>query len=70
MLSDPQNKSSINKIESAMFVACLDSCLPGLNSESPVTSNDLCIASTRSLHGNGSANSSCNRWFDQITQVY
>ena len=64
-LSDPQNKSNIDIIESAMFVVCLDSPLPEINS----VTNDLCIASTRSLHGNGSANSSCNRWFDQTNQV-
>ena len=66
---DPQNKSSIDAIESAMFIFCLDSSLPGVNYQSPATTDDLSIASARSLHGNGSAESSCNRWFDQTNQV-
>lgn len=52
-----------------MFVFCLDSPLPGVNTQSSPTANDLSTASARALHGNGSANSSCNRWFDQTNQV-
>ena len=52
-----------------MFMFCLDSPLPGVNPQSSVTAKDLSIASERSLHGNGSPNSSCNRWFDQTNQV-
>ena len=52
-----------------MFMFCLDSSLPGVNPLSSVTAKDLSIASERSLHGNGSASSSCNRWFDQTNQV-
>ena len=67
--TDPQNKSNIDLIESAIFVFCLDTPLPGVNSQKPPTAGDLTIASARALHGSGSAYSSCNRWFDHTNQV-
>ena len=60
---DAVNKNSLDMIERAQFLLCLD---PGITHDG---SNALNVASNRGLHGNGTADSSCNRWFDHTIQV-
>ena len=53
-------------IERAQFIACLDPAYP---IKSPDFAEQLGFMSNRGLHGNGSNECSCNRWFDQAIQV-
>ena len=63
------NKNNIDVIERGQFLLCLDPSHPGVVVHSDERADALSIVSSRSLHGNGTADSSCNRWFDQGIQV-
>ena len=69
MTTDPVNKATLDVIERAQFVLCLDPPHPGIDPKSPVTAEELGIMSNRGLHGDGSKYCSCNRWFDHAIQV-
>ncbi|XP_065916399.1 carnitine O-acetyltransferase-like isoform X2 [Dysidea avara] len=64
LMIDAVNKNSLDMIERAQFLLCLD---PGITHDG---SNALNVASNRGLHGNGTADSSCNRWFDHTIQIF
>ena len=64
---DPDNTSSLHDIQTAMFTVCLDKAhpqIPGISS--PFRDPH---AESRCLHGNGTQQNSCNRWFDSSIQV-
>ena len=54
-------------IERAQYVFCLDPSLPGVAGHS--VERAMSVASSRNFHGNGTADSSCNRWFDHGIHV-
>lgn len=64
---DAVNKNNLDVIERAQFVLCLDPPHPGISENA---ANVLNIVSNRSLHGNGTADSGCNRWYDHTIQVH
>jgi len=66
---DPMNKATLDIIERAQFILHLDPAHPGVDPESPVTAKQLGIVSNRFIHGNSSAECSCNRWYDHGIQV-
>jgi len=63
LVLDPVNKNSLDVIERAQFVLCLDPSHPG------ITHDALSAVSNRSLHGNGTTDCGCNRWYDHTIQV-
>lgn len=63
------NKATLDVIERAQYVMSLDPPHPGIDPNSPITPEELGIMSNRGLHGNGSTECSCNRWFDHAVQV-
>ena len=68
--ADPVNTSSLRDIETAMFTVCLDKTHPQLPSVStPFRDPHAEIIAGRVLHGNGTQQNSCNRWFDSAVQV-
>lgn len=67
-ITDPVNKNSLDVIERAQCVFCLDPSLPGMVTHSS-DERAMSIASSRNFHGNGTADSSCNRWFDHGLHV-
>ncbi len=69
---DPVNRSSLDVIETAQGVYCLDKALP--SEESPNQSlkywdEHKTMLANRYLHGSGSSQHSCNRFFDAAIQV-
>ena len=70
MTVDPVNKITLDVIERAQFVLCLDPAHPGMEIKSSVTAEQLGIMSNSGLHGNGSKYYSCNRWFDHAIEVH
>ena len=69
MTVDTVNKITLDVIERAQFMLCLDPAHPGIDIKPPVTAEQLGIMSNRDLHGNGSKYCSCNRWFDHAIEV-
>ncbi|XP_065916864.1 carnitine O-acetyltransferase-like isoform X2 [Dysidea avara] len=70
LMKDAVNKNNIDVIERGQFLLCLDPSHPGVVVHSDERADALSIVSSRSLHGNGTADSSCNRWFDQGIQAF
>ncbi len=71
---DPVNACSLQTIESAQRVFCLDHAFPAAPPPSDGSSTQywdpiMSMQSSRYLHGNGSSRNSCNRWFDAACQV-
>ena len=69
---DPQNKRSLDVIETAQLAFCLDSAHPHVSSLGPQADFQdphYSIVANRVLHGNGSIHNSCNRWNDSSVQV-
>ena len=69
---DSLNQSSLDVIERAQFVLCLDRGHPSTSSlspHSPFSDPHSTVVAIRSLHGNGSDFNSGNRWFDCSVQV-
>jgi carnitine O-acetyltransferase len=71
LASDPVNTSSLRDIETAMFTLCLDKPHPQIPppSPSPIRDSHAEILAKRFLHGNGTHENSCNRWFDSAVQI-
>ncbi|XP_065885479.1 carnitine O-acetyltransferase-like isoform X2 [Dysidea avara] len=69
LMKDAVNKNSIDVIERSQFVLCLDPSHPGVSVHSDERADALSIVSNRTLHGNGTNDSSCNRWFDHGIQA-
>ena len=68
--TDPLNAGSLREIESAMFALCLDKPHPQVPSPpSPIRDSHAEILGKRALHGNGTHQNSCNRWFDLAVQA-
>ena len=63
------NRNSLDVIERGQIVLCLDPSHPGVSVNSDEHADALSVVSSRALHGNGTADSSCNRWFDHGIQV-
>ena len=68
------NQHSLDVIETAQFVVCLDKVHPHISHlKSPDSSGmqdyHKTILANNVLHGNGSQHNSCNRWFDHAIQV-
>ena len=68
--TDPVNRASLETIETAQFVVCLDRPHPNLHTglANQHDSYSTFIAN-RCLHGSGSRYNSGNRWFDSSIQV-
>ena len=72
MFVDPVNRRSLDVIERAQFVLCLDSAhsqITSLNPHFKFTDAHCTLVANRCLHGNGSQFNSGNRWFDSAVQV-
>ena len=68
--TDQFNTSALRDIETAMFALCLDKAHPQTPiSPSPIRDSHAEILVKRALHGNGSLQNSCNRWFDTAVQA-
>lgn len=61
LVRDPVNKASVDEIEQALFLLCLDEDMSHLAQLDPLSRNAL-----QSLHG---LDSNENRWFDKALQV-
>ena len=69
-LTDNQNKASLDAIENAIFVLCLDKPPPpSTQAPSVMEMPSSSITARQCLHGDGTSCNSANRWFDKITQV-
>ena len=73
-ISEPINRQSLDVIERAQFVVCLDQSHPHTSQLQSSNSGDVqdyqkSILANRVLHGNGSKQNSSNRWFDHAIQV-
>ena len=72
---DPVNQSSLDAIESAQGVFCLDKASASDTDSSQAHPRSIYWDSyktwlaNRFLHGNGTGKNSCNRWFDHAMQV-
>ena len=67
---DPVNTSSLHDIQTTMFTVCLDKAHPQIPGPSaPLRDSHAEILAKRCLHGNGTQQNSCNRWFDSSIQV-
>lgn len=62
LIQDETNKSSVETIQSALFLLCLDKPLPKWDS------NILSMAEKQCITGGGSTGNSANRWFDKTVQ--
>ena len=70
--ADPTNNSSLETIENALVVMCLDDPHPHVSSgssDAPFNDSQCTMVSNRCLHGNGTEFNTCNRWFDATSQV-
>lgn len=67
--SDPVNVSSLHDIETAMFTLCLDRPHPHVAPTVSFNDAQAEVLAKRALHGNGTKQNSCNRWFDSAVQV-
>ena len=70
---DPTNTASLDVIERAQSVFCLDKPHPynssSLTAHSKFSDSHSTVIANRCLHGNGSQYNSTNRWFDAANQV-
>jgi carnitine O-acetyltransferase len=70
LASDPLNASSLREIETAMFALCLDKAHPLVPTHpAPIRDSHAEVFTKRALHGNGTQQNSCNRWFDSAVQI-
>lgn len=67
--SDPVNSSSLHDIETSMFTLCLDKSHPHVTTSISINDPQAEVLAKRVLHGNGTEQNSCNRWFDSAVQV-
>lgn len=70
--TDPINSTSLQVIDSALFMLCLDDPHPHVSlgmSDAPFNDSQCTVISNRCLHGNGTKFNTCNRWFDATSQV-
>lgn len=67
--TDPVNISSLRDIETAMFTLCLDRSHPHVTSSVSFNDPQAEVLAKRALHGNGTKQNSCNRWYDSAVQV-
>ena len=68
------NQHSLDVIETAQFILCLDQVHPHTSQLQSIGSDSMqdhhkTIAANNILHGNGSQLNSGNRWFDHAYQV-
>ena len=73
-ITEPINGQSLDVIERAQFVVCLDQSHPDTSQLQSSDSGAIqdyqkSILANRVLHGNGSKQNSSNRWFDTSVQV-
>lgn len=61
---DPINKASVEAIQKALFVVCLDQQIPVAD-----PNDDMNVAGSQLIHGGGSKQNSGNRWFDKTLQL-
>ena len=70
---DPINQSTLEAIETAQGTFCLDKSFPGEAGRNGTKFKywdpHKTMLANRYLHGNGSQQHSCNRWFDSAIQV-
>lgn len=63
LMKDCQNKRSLQEIQEALFVVCLDD-------EVPMTCDErLNVSGLQLIHGGGSRQNGANRWYDKTIQV-
>lgn len=69
LCEDATNRSNLEEIETCMFVICLDAPVAPLDPEEQRESSrsDISLA-MQMIHGAGSKNNSCNRWFEKTMQ--
>ena len=70
--SDPVNQASLDLIETAQFVLCMDTAHPltsSLPHDAPFSNDHSSIVLSRVLHGNGSQYNGANRWYDHAAEV-
>ena len=74
---DPTNRETLDMIEKAIFVLCLDEKIPSTFNHQRTQDeingchghrDDVSLAK-QMLHGLGTGVNSCNRWFDKTMQV-
>ena len=67
---DRQNKANLEAVEKAIFLLCLDQPPPhSTQSPSVMEMPTSSVTARQCLHGDGTEDNSCNRWFDKIVQV-
>eukprot|EP00794_Sanderia_malayensis_P015982 gene15982-17592_t len=67
---DSVNNKSLEKIIKSIFVLCLDKpCGPRSNKSSTGEDPVMTMNVNHALHGRGTSQNSCNRWFDQVFQL-
>lgn len=72
--SEPVNRLSLDVIETAQFIVCLDQAHPHMSQLQSSSSDSMqdyhkTIIANNVVHGNGSQVNSSNRWFDHAIQV-
>ena len=72
--TEPINSQSLDVIERAQLVVCLDQSHPHTSQlqssdSGAIQDYEKSILANRVLHGNGSKQNSSNRWFDHAVQV-
>ena len=74
ILAEPTNEHSLDVIERAQFIVCLDQAHPDTSQlqfagYETIQDYQKSVLANRVLHGNGSKQNSSNRWFDTAVQV-
>lgn len=69
VISDRQNRVSLETIQSSLFIVCLDAANPShLSHLDPVSLNRQTVAALQCIHGNGARANATNRWYDKCVQ--
>lgn len=69
---DSTNVASLDAIETAILMLCLDTAEPSLSSVhtgAPYLDHSSTVVAQRLLHGSGPGANSANRWFDTTMMV-
>lgn len=70
LLKDHLNKASLEALERAIFVLCLDKPPPySTQAPSVMEMPTSSVTARQCLHGDGTSYNSANRWFDKIIQI-
>ncbi|BFZ03861.1 hypothetical protein BsWGS_06900 [Bradybaena similaris] len=70
LMQDETNRSSLQTLESCLFLVCLDKAtVPSLGGSRKGLVTDLTARTHHIIHGQGVRNNTCNRWMDKTIQV-